>query len=347
MSKETEKKSLSELVSSLPDYIINEKIIKSDIYPIDKILGGGLELGSFVQFIAESGVGKTTIAVDLSHALCRMDYHVLYIDAEKSVSREILDTTNVSSFINKNFFLIKESEFSTVEEILDQFIATDEINFVIIDSLAALINSCFTNIDNKKGKKSIMTNNTSYNSVPLTKFMDKYKSIAGSKKICFILINQYRNKINMTSGATDKVYGSKNTIYNCDVLIRIVNASSYKEKEFYDLTKDIENGKALAFEIIKSNKLAPGISVPAYLKYGKGLMVGWNYIYQLLQLDAIKKNGSYYSLIYDGDEIKAQGIKGFINELEKNNIMNIDILQELVDEYKSYDVYLDGDDNVF
>ena len=338
MLKNYKKESLSELTRSLPDYVNSGKIIKSDIYPIDQILSGGLELGSFVQFIAESGVGKTTIALGLSKDLCDKDYNVLYIDAEKSVSREILETTGVNNFVGRNFFLVKESEFSTVEDVLDKFISTDEINFVIIDSLAALINSCFTNIASKKDKKSIMTSNTSYNSVPLTKFMDKYKAIAGSKKICFILINQYRNKINMKTGATDKAYGSKNTIYNCDAVIKIVPASTYKEKEFYDLTKDVENGKSLVFEIFKSNKLKPGFSVPAFLRYGKGLICRWNYIYQLIKLDAIRKNGSYYSLFYEGEEIKAQGIISFVKELEIKGLMTLEILEELISEYEPINV---------
>lgn len=344
MNKENVKKSLSELTRSLPDYVNNRKIIKSNIEPIDKILNGGLEEGSFIQFIAESGVGKTTIALGLSNALCDMDYNVLYIDAEKSVSKEILETTGVDDFIGRKFFLIQESEFSTVEDILDKFISTDEINFVIIDSLAALINSCFTNITSKKDKKSIMTSNTSYNSVPLTKFMDKYKAIAGSKKICFILINQYRNKINMKTGATDKAYGSKNTIYNCDAVIKIVPASTYKEKNFYDLTKDVGNGKSLVFEIFKSNKLKPGFSVPAFLGYGKGLICKWNYVFELIEKDMVRKNGSYYSMLYDNEEIKAQGIINFVKELEDKDLLQSDVIEDLITD--DLTIFIDMEDEI-
>ena len=77
MLKNYKKESLSELTRSLPDYVNSGKIIKSDIYPIDQILSGGLELGSFVQFIAASGVGKTTIALGLSKDLCDKDDNVL------------------------------------------------------------------------------------------------------------------------------------------------------------------------------------------------------------------------------------------------------------------------------
>lgn len=344
MKKSYEKKSLSELASSLPDYVYNADVIKSGIYPIDKILNGGLELGSFVQLIAESGFGKTTLALGLSYALCESGFNVLYIDSEKSVSNEILESTKVKSFLKEKFFLVKESEFSVVEETLDQFIATDEINFVIIDSLAALINGCFTNISGKKDKISITTNNTSYNSVPLTKFMDKYKSIAGSKKVCFVFINQYRNKINMTSGAKEKAYGGKNTVYNCDVLIKIDKASLHKEKAFYELTKEVTTGIPLVLEIVKSNKKEPGTTVPAFLNFGKGIASRWNYIHELIEKEVIRKNGSYYTLLYEGEEIKAQGIKNFVKELENKNLMQLEILESLIAD--DLEIFIDMEDEI-
>ena len=97
MSKNYKKESLSELISSLPDYTKNNEVIKSNIYPIDKLLEGGFELGSFIQFVADSGIGKTTMALGIADALCNKDFKVLYIDAERSVSNEILETTNLSN----------------------------------------------------------------------------------------------------------------------------------------------------------------------------------------------------------------------------------------------------------
>ena len=134
-----------------------------------------------------------------------------------------------------------------------------------------------------------------------------------------------------------------------DLTIGIMNLISIEEhlmfsgaktgkKEFYDLTKDVENGKSLVFEIFKSNKLKPGFSVPAFLRYGKGLICRWNYLYQLIKLDAIRKNGSYYSLFYEGEEIKAQGIISFVKELEIKGLMTLEILEELISEYEPIDV---------
>lgn len=328
MMKNYKKESLSELISSLPDYTKKNEVIKSNIYPIDKLLEGGFELGSFIQFVADSGIGKTTIALGIADALCNKGFKVLYIDAERSVSSEILETTNVKSYLNSNFILVKESEFSVVEDVLDKFISTGEINFVIIDSIAVLINSCFTSIDGKK--ISITTNNTSYNSVPLTKFMDKYKALAGDRKLCFIFINQYRNELNMVSGSKKRGYGANNSVYNTDIIIKIDKASSYKEKAFHDLTKDAATGIPLVFEISKSNKSKSGITVPAFLNYGVGLASRWNYIYELIEKDIIRKNGSYYSMLYDNEEIKAQGILNFVKELEDKGLMQLDILESLI-----------------
>ena len=337
MKIDNNKSSLRELASSLNDYINDSEVISTDVYPIDKVLNGGLERGSFVQFVAESGIGKTTIALQIAHVLCEKEYNILYIDSEKSVSKEILTTTGVIDYHKKNFFLIKESEFSVVEKTLDQFISTNEIDFVIIDSIASLINECFTNIAKNKETKSIMTNNTSYNSVPLTKFMSKYKTMSGTNNVCFILINQYRYKINMKTGATDKIYGSKNIIYNSDSVIKVSNTNSTQGKEFRDLTKDVSDGRSILFEVIKSNKLRPGFSMPAFLKYGKGISCRWNYIYELIKLGVIKKNVGYYSLEYAGEVIKDQGILNFVNDLENRDLMRQDFFEMLIAENEEED----------
>lgn len=321
------KRSLRELASSLPDYF--SEPVSTGVCPIDKLLKGGIDLGTFVQLIAEPGIGKSTIALQVAKNLCSQGYNVLYVDSEHSVSKETLNSVGLSNY-KDNFFLVKESEFALVEQKLDEFILTGEINFIVIDSMACLINPCFTNIGSKKGSISVTTNNSNYMSGPTNKFMSKYKSLAAKYNIGFIIINQNRNSVNMTTGTILKMYGPKNVEYDTDTIIRIKPIKTTTLKDFKELTKDVVGGNALSFEIVKSNKAEPDVVYPGYLMYGKGISNLWTYIYQLKKNGIIEQKGTFYTLDYHGDSIKGQGILNFVKKLEENNVSEDD-LKELLD----------------
>lgn len=339
------KSSLRELASSLPDYFADP--VQTGVYLIDKLLNGGIDLGTFVQLVAEPGIGKSTIALQVANNLCSQGYNVLYVDSEHSVSRETLTSIGLFNY-KDNFFLVKESEFASVEQKLDEFILTGEINFVVIDSMACLINSCFTNIGSKKGSISVTTNNSNYMSGPVTKFMNKYKSLAAKYNIGFIIINQNRNSVNMTTGTVLKMYGAKNVEYNTDTIIRIKPIKATTLKDFKELTKDVVGGNALSFEIIKSNKAEPDVVCPGYLMYGKGVSNLWTYIYQLKKNGIIEQKGTFYTLDYHGDSIKGQGILNFMRSLEDNDISeeNLKELLYSIDETTDcMEVVINNDDS--
>ena len=109
MTKTKLDNSLSSVVSSLPDYMSDTKIIPTNIYMLDYILNGGMETGSFVQLIAESGLGKSTIALQIAYNYCETGEKVVYVDTESSVSNEILELTGVAEFINQSFMAPESS----------------------------------------------------------------------------------------------------------------------------------------------------------------------------------------------------------------------------------------------
>ena len=84
--------------------------------------------------------------------------------------------------------------------------------------------------------------------------------------------------------------------------------------------------------------------MPAFLNYGVGLASRWNYIYELIEKDIIRKNGSYYSMLYDNEEIKAQGIMNFVKELENKGLMQSDILESLITDDKV--IFIDMEEEI-
>ena len=312
------------------NYLDDLNTIPTNIFALDFILKGGIEESTTYQLVSESGMGKSTIALTVARNICDQGKHVVYIDSEGSISKQLLESIGLIPYLDEKLFTyIRESTFSKVETILDKLISTDEVSLVIVDSIATLVNEDF--IDLKNGL-SITTKNTYYTTGPLVLFMNKYKSLAMSKKFSLLLINQYRNTIDMKKGTILKEYGSKNTKYNSDVILRIGPIKS--GSDYYDfkrMTKPFENGTELCFEVVKSNKASPTESVPFYLVYGKGISDVCNYLYALQKLGYIAQSGGYYTFEYNNMVIKAQGITNFYNQL----VSYVDF-NELINDIESY-----------
>ena len=170
------KKEHQDVFDILPNYLGDTQIMKTNIYALDYILKGGIELSSSLQLVGEAGTGKSTIALVIAKNICNQEKRVIYVDSEGSVTTELIESLGLQEHIeNKTFIYIRESTFTNVEKYLDMLLDTDTISLVIIDSLAMLVNQGFTNL---KNGISITTNNTNYATRPLVMFMSKYKSLA-------------------------------------------------------------------------------------------------------------------------------------------------------------------------
>ena len=207
---------------------------------------------------------------------------------------------------------------------MDQFISTDEIQFIVIDSLANLMHDGFDDLSlnkskpvkdetkrEKNGAISITTNNSNHNSTLMTLFLNKYSMISKEKKISMIYINQFRTRItNLFNYAEEKIGGSKNVKYNSDIIVKISNNISAENKDFKTfVNKDSEDkiGKDLEFEIIKSNQSRPGRKIPFRLIFGKGISNRYSGFYALYKQGLITKSSSTYYYTLNGLEKKYSG----------------------------------------
>jgi hypothetical protein len=198
--------------------------------------------------------------------------------------------------------------------------------------LAGLLNAGFTNLTDGI---SINEATSSYNSRPLGMFMSKYKALVGQKKISFIFTNQYRNKIDIRgkTGTQLKEYGGKNIRHNSDSIIKI---DICKDKEFKNISeaysKAFHRGVAETFELAKSNKRAPKI-YPFHLVYGKGISDFCNFVYALRKLDILKQSGTYYSILFQGYEIKENGMENFIKKILELQLNLYDLYKKEINDF--------------
>ena len=288
---------------------IYREVISTDIYPLDEILKGGLEKGTFLTIVAEAAMGKTSICLNICKNFCEKGYRVLYIDSEGKVSLNLLQNIGLEKHINNNFYYFIESTFTAVEGILDLFLDENAIDLIIIDSIPALVHEGYT-----KTKKddpnaiSIVSNNTNYNSGQLTKFISKYVSIFKKTGVSLVVVNQFRNKFD-AQGTVLKDYGTKNLRYASDCIIKIKKPDPRRINKYIKLLVEKEHAVNLEFEVVKSNKSYPGRLIPFQLVYGYGISNDYAVLNALFSTGKIYENNNYYTLSNDDNEITLHGIK--------------------------------------
>ena len=294
------------------------KVIQTDIKSIDYILGGGIELGSKIQFVAESSIGKSTIALQISKNFCKKGLNVLYVDTENSISKEMLESTGCIDYYNKGesdfgeLVLLKESDFDTVGRSLDICFKSEHFSLIIIDSLASLVSNCYTDLSSQKNVKSLVNNNTNFESRPINLFINKYSSLANKYNVAILYINQYRNKVDPFKGTILKEFGNKIVRYNSDVIIKIKKIEDVWQSDDYMFSDSKEKNKdrpstyaELCFSLDKSNKMLTGNKVCTFIRYGFGISEFLDNIVDEVRTGKIVQNGECFHPVdenenYDG-----------------------------------------------
>ncbi|HEY8936204.1 MAG TPA: DNA repair protein RadA, partial [Cyclobacteriaceae bacterium] len=115
----------------------HEKRINTSDGELNRVLGGGIVLGSLVLIGGEPGIGKSTLMLQL--ALSLRDLKILYVSGEESEQQikmraERLNDSSPQKLTNKNFFTLTETNTKNI------FLAIESVepNLVIIDSIQTL-----------------------------------------------------------------------------------------------------------------------------------------------------------------------------------------------------------------
>jgi len=77
-----------EIASELVDFSMIEnktmKRIKTGLEEFDRVLGGGIILGSLVLIGGDPGIGKSTLALEITEKAAKTGKQVLYVSAEEA-----------------------------------------------------------------------------------------------------------------------------------------------------------------------------------------------------------------------------------------------------------------------
>lgn len=123
----------------LKDVVIGQETrFKTGIGEFDRVLGGGIVLGSVVLIGGDPGVGKSTLSLQFSYQLAlKKDSPVLYVSAEESKLQTKMRAARLGNTDTANLYIVNQTDLSCIIEYIQKI----KPAVAVIDSIQVIFDS--------------------------------------------------------------------------------------------------------------------------------------------------------------------------------------------------------------
>jgi recombination protein RecA len=286
--------------------------ISSGSIGLDAALGiGGYPRGRVVEIYGPESSGKTTLAIHAIAEAQKLGGIAAIIDAEHAFDRTYAEKLGVDV---ETLLISQPDNGEQALEITENLIRSGAIDIIVIDSVAALTPKA--EIEGEMGESKM-----GLQARLMSQALRKLTGTISKTNTCCVFINQLRDKIGVMFGNPETTTGGNALKFYATVRVDIRKMNQIKDG-------DESTGNRVRVKIVK-NKLAPPFKKAEFdIVFGEGISKTGEIIDMGVELNIIKKSGSWFSY---GETRLGQGRDG-VRQILLDNIELSDEIEKKIRE---------------
>ena len=122
--------------------------LKTQITELDRVLGGGVVKGGVILLGGDPGIGKSTIALQISDQLAKAGAKILYVSAEESLQQTRLRAERLQTVNSARIYIVNQPDLSLIIE----YIKKIKPDVVVIDSIQVIFTASLSSSPGSVGQ---------------------------------------------------------------------------------------------------------------------------------------------------------------------------------------------------
>ncbi len=295
------------------------EVIPTGSMTLDLALGvGGVPRGRIVELYGPESSGKTTVALHIIAEAQKRGGEAAFIDVEHALDPKYAKQLGVDI---DNLLVAQPDSGEQALEIAEAPIRSGAIDVLVVDSVAAMTTK--NEIDGEMGD-----NHVGQLARLMSQAMRKLTSVVSKTGCVAIFINQIREKIGVMYGNPETTPGGRALKFYASVRMDVRKGEALKDN-------GVIYGNRMKVKVVK-NKVAPPFRECEFDNiYGKGISRDGEVLDLAIDLDIIKKSGSWFS--YNGQKL-GQGRDNVKQQLLENAEFRAEVEAKILEQIDKIDL---------